>query len=80
MSAVSTLPALGYSPTVAPVGRQPAVGRVAITIDDDLHARARSLQIRQRVSWEQWVEDAIRERTERLEAERAEQERKRRSR
>lgn len=58
------------------------MGHVAITIDDELHGRARALHVRQhpKITWELWVEQAIRHEVERQEAERAEEERKRRSR
>jgi post-segregation antitoxin (ccd killing protein) len=63
------------------IGRTPAVGNVVVKIDDDLHARARALQVRKPgLTWAEWVEDAIAEAVERQEAERAEEERRRRSR
>jgi post-segregation antitoxin (ccd killing protein) len=56
------------------------VGHVAIDIDEDLHDRARALQVRTKLKWSEWVEAAIAEKVERDEAERAEAERRRRSR
>lgn len=56
------------------------MGHVAIDIDEDLHGRARALQVRTKLKWHQWVEQAIAEKVERDEAARSEAERKRRSR
>ena len=66
--------------TVRAVGRPPGVGHVAIDIDEDLHGRARALQVRTKLKWHEWVEQAIAEKVERDEAARAEAERRRRSR
>ena len=79
---MSTVSGVGYSLAVVALGRHPHVGRLAMTIDDDLHGRARALQVRMhpKVSWEQWVEAAIAAAVEVQEAERAEQDRKRRGR
>ncbi|HMG44624.1 MAG TPA: hypothetical protein VK611_25040 [Acidimicrobiales bacterium] len=56
------------------------MGNVVVKIDDDLHARARALQVRKPGTWAEWVEAAIAEAVERQEAERAEEDRKKRSR
>jgi len=72
---------MGYSLAMAAIGRTPPVGNVVVKIDDDLHARARALQVgRPPMTWAEWVETAIRHEVERQEAERAEAERRRRSR
>lgn len=68
--------------TVSALGRPPAVGHVAVNIDDDIHGRARALHVRvhPKITWAEWVEQAIAEKVERDEAARAEAERRRRSR
>jgi len=55
---------------------------VAVNIDDDIHGRARALHVRvhPKITWAEWVEQAIAEKVERDEAAQAEAERRRRSR
>lgn len=62
------------------IGRTPPVGNVVVKIDDDLHARAKAQAAYKGTTWAAWVEAAIAEVCARQEAERAEAERKRRSR
>lgn len=54
------------------------MGHIAYQIPDDLHRRAKSLASRKGQTFKAWVTFAIRDAVEHQEAERAEQERKRR--
>ena len=69
-----------YSLSMHAIGRPPPVGNVVVKIDDDLHARAKAQAAYKGQTWRDWVEQAIADQTARQEAERAEAERKRRSR
>lgn len=56
------------------------MGHIAYRIDDDLHGRAKALAAYQGRTFKAWLERAIAAEVERQEAERAEEERRRRSR
>jgi predicted transcriptional regulator len=54
------------------------VGRISYVVDDELHRRAKALASYQGRTFKAWVERALQREVERQEAERAEDERKRR--
>jgi hypothetical protein len=56
------------------------VGRISYVVDDDLHGRAKALAAYQGRTFRAWVERALQREVERQEAERAEDERRRRQR
>jgi hypothetical protein len=56
------------------------VGRIAYTIPDELHFKAKSLAALKGVSLKAWIEHAMAAEIERQEADRAESERRRRGR
>lgn len=58
----------------------PIVGRIAYTIPDELHFKAKSLAALKGVSLKAWIEHAMAAEIERQEADRAESERRRRGR
>jgi hypothetical protein len=77
---VRTVSTVRYWSAVGALGRHRDIGHIAYVINDDLHARAKALAAYQGRTFKAWLERAIADAVERQEAERAESERKRRSR
>lgn len=54
------------------------VGRISYVVDDDLHARAKALAAYQGRTFRAWVERALQREVERQEAEREQEDRRKR--